>query len=371
MKKKDLKDLEGFEIPEVNVKGVNNINQILKAILRIAAIILIIVAIVEIIVVGVKTISNFTRVSEATNVDVVSKMEKSYNEKFIIASQDTDDRGNGSYTLYPKSNKEIICYAYKLNGNYQEDYLTRLLEYRIKHMTDEPLKSKFEIGFSEGKEIEEYPNNRLLKYNISTKVSDYSKLEEGIDTIYQFLNTVYTKKDNIVVKMGCGIRLQIGNDYSTYLYYNDWESIEQINYIQKYYYINHYKEKNIKIVDVAQSDIETIWCPETLTIYINGNMMNPQNEQYVGNKAKYDLNAREYRVDYLNEIAKQAEKMEVIEQTKSDNISIKYKGVEYTLENTDEGKEALTYQSKISAMEKILGIQVEYDYDKRIINLII
>lgn len=371
MKKKDLKDLDGFEIPEINVKAVSRVNQILKAILRMAAILLIIVAIIEIVIVGVMTISNFTKVSEATNVDLISKMEKSYHEKFVVLSQDTDKKGNGSYILYPKSNQEIRCYAYKLNGNYQEDYLIRLLQYRINHMEDETLKSKFEIRFTEGIENKQFPNNQLLKCDISTKVSDYSELGKGIDTIYEFLNTVYTKKDNIVIKMGCGIQLQIGNSYHTYLYFNDWESMDQIKYIQKYYYINYHKEKNSTMPDVAQSEIETIWRPEVLAIYINGKRMDPPDGKYGGNNAKYDLEAREYRVGYLNQIAKQAESMELVEQTKSGNRSIRYKGVEYTLENTDEGKEALTYQSKISAMENILGIRVEYDYDKRMINLII
>lgn len=370
MKKKDLKDLEGFEIPEVNVKGVNSLNQILKSLLRLLAILFIIIAIVEIVIALYIGLSGFVRVSNATNVDIIKKMESNYGEEFIILWQDTDDSGNGKYKIAPKSNEKLICYAYKNNGTYAEDYLTRLLQYRIDNMKDEELKSKFTIQFFEGRENQTFPDNCLLKYDVITKISDYSKIPEAVYRINEFFDTIYTNKDNMTVKMGCGIRLEIDDKgYCMYLYYNNSQTIEQIIYNQRYYYICYYKKNSFDLSDVPKEDIEEIWHPEKLLIYINGKPMEKPN-QYGGNTVTFDLEKKEYKVDRLTELFKQVEEIEILGKDEEGKLKIKYKGKEYEVNNTLAEYEALSYDCKLSTIVKTLNIDVEYDYEKGIVNFI-
>lgn len=194
-----VKNIETFKLDLDNVdmqkkaKKVNTVvrflNKILKIIKKIYLLFVIFIALSTLIFLY----TGFSNMKSRFNADIGS-IEDMNHIKIKILSQDTDDRGNGTYIMALKNKQEIQFKAIKDYGKLSDDYHANFQKY-IFNNWDNDLKEKFEVK-------ENINNNGLLSYENYIIVDNIEELEKATEYIIDFLEYAEKwNKENKIVKI--------------------------------------------------------------------------------------------------------------------------------------------------------------------------
>ena len=173
------------------VKGLKITGNFLK-------VIVIIVIIIGIYSVSIISYVNFKNMRRKIDFSVIETIEKMYNVKTKIVSQDIiDEKGNGVYKLELEDNSEIKFTAIQETGKGKEDFLDNSHKYYFDKWNS-PDKKYFIVN--------ENTENEILDYSTYIEINSYEDLEKSTNIIIEFAEfcgskfypswNIYLEKDN-------------------------------------------------------------------------------------------------------------------------------------------------------------------------------
>ena len=341
MKKKEREEAQKV-LKEVNVVGVQRFITILKVLGRIIATPFVLAGIIILIIAIFLMVWPFLQAQPRVLQGYLTEIY--HGEKFAIKEKEIDEKDNGFYILFPKSNKEIIFSAYKNGNEITEDYSAQRLKYHVENYPYQDLLQDFTI--SEG--TKEKYGVSFLEYQVCIDITSYAEIEEATKKVYDIIQYI----SNEDKRMYEYIAVRKNNFYSS-LRCNQEETYEEYLYRTKYEYIDFFKNQNV--TDIPEEEIKDIWRPKELSLFINQKGM-----QQVENKAQYDIKRREYVVNLLL-IAQNLEGLET--SGKDLSTKIYYKGREYEFHFAQEIKGSkIPVQCTISQLKEIFDVKIEYDF---------
>ncbi len=290
--------------------------------------------------------------------DLLTELERKYNEKFIVISQIEKENHINLYKISPKNNKNIIFNAYQRISTIQDDYRETAIKYYLE---------KFEIenvinGLEKKEDIYSLLNNnevKFLTFDFWININSYEDIEQATTDIYNINKYIsqYVKNDAIFT-LSQKIKF---NNYVSPVNYRIKYVLEDLIYEEKYYYINYLKENNLNLSAISNTDIYTIWKPRKLKIIVDGNILeNTNNTPLVDNSfAIYNPKTKEYDISLIN-ILENTNNIEKITNKNGTLEEIRYNKRKYTINKDD--KDSLSNESNTKILKEILKVNIEYDY---------
>lgn len=173
------KEKYGINIQDIKphkIKWIDKIVKFMKTVGITYVVFATIIFIIAFIAVGIYLYVKYMDIKSQVDIDFVDTIESMYNIKIDIISQDTDNRGNGSYVIKPK-NSDFIFNAIKNKGNLKEDYIAHLQKYYF---------DKWESETKENFKIVEKEENTILNYETYIEIDNYEELIKAVESINEF-----------------------------------------------------------------------------------------------------------------------------------------------------------------------------------------
>lgn len=175
------KDKYGINIQDIKpqkIKWIDKIVKVLRSIGIVYVIIATIIFILALIAVGLYLYAKFSSIKSQLDIDLIGTIESMYNIKTDIVSQDTDDRGNGKYTIKLKdSDINLTFNAIKDHGNFNEDYVDNCQKYYF-----DKWQSKTKENFKVGERVD----GSFLSYENFIEINNYDELISAVNSINEF-----------------------------------------------------------------------------------------------------------------------------------------------------------------------------------------
>lgn len=336
----------------VNKVGIEKLNKGLDVTIKIICIPIIIItlgiAIFSFYCIG----SYFDSIMQSFHVDILKTLKTTYGENFQILSQQTDSLGNGSYRIAPKKTKEIVFTAYVQGGNYAEDYQEHCIKYIVENNENRELTAFFQKQETtrEEKTIKGKP---LLQYQLYKEIEDYTQIENCCKKMWEITQKVKERypfcKVFTYIKQG---------EYKSNVSYENDLSLEELIRVQKYQYIQYFKNKDWKTNKIPEEDRKKMDIPETLDFWINGiKIKNTNPFARYNNIVTFNPAIQEYEI-WLPDLIKNVTTIEKVEY----GNKIKYQGKYYdlNLENNKWEKGKIPYHCRMSYLEQIFGAKIQY-----------
>lgn len=293
------------------------------------------IAIIALTFIGV--IAWWASMGERRNPSVEKTLKDRYGQSFVIVSKDVDEKGNGTYVVYPRGYKEYKFVVTKNKRIIKEDYKNMVIK---KYWSNISSKQKEEVKLVEAK-------NRM-----DIKIEEYSKMDV---VLAQYYNLYKKSKKELPGNITLNTQLKFG-DYTGYISVNDKEKMEDyINRI-KYNYMNYLIEQNKDTSHIPQNEIDSIWTPNELTLIVNGKKVKKE-ESF----AYYLIEEKEYMIAYLRPLTKYTNDFEFIGTTwfGMGNQKFKYKDKKFTV----------NYIVTETKLKKYLNADIKIDIENRTMEL--
>lgn len=274
---------------------------------------------------------------ESGNPSVKKALKNRYGQSFVIVSKNVDEKGNGTYIVYPKGYKEYKFVVTKNKRSIKEDYKNMVIKTYWSNISD---KQKEEMKLVEAE-------NRM-----DIKIEEYSQMEV---VLAQYYNLYKKSLKKLPGNITLNTQLKFG-DYTGYISVNDKEKMEDYIIRMKYNYFNYLIERKKDTSHIPQNEIESIWTPEELTLIVNGNVIKKE-----VSCACYWISEKEYMVSYLKPLTKYIEDFEFIGTTwfGMGNQKFRYKDKKFTL----------NYIVTETKLKKYLDADIKIDIENRTMEL--
>ncbi len=298
-----------------------------------------------------------------TETDILKQLKNQYSQNFVILDEKSIDENEKEYKIYPKDNKNLVFKAVQNGFNQYNDYY----EYLKKQILQEYINTYAETNIKYIDDTNISNNYEFYKLRYGIEINNYSEISQAVKDIFECNDYIY--------KEMCKITNKKNIYFEGYLKLNDWtvliennfynKSLEYFIYNVKYSYIDYLKNNNIKDSSITNEEINNIWKPKELKVYLNNKLI--ENET-----ATYNLELKEYEINFntmikkVNEIEKKYDKYGNLD-------GFIYNEKEYGLHynNNELEKNNVPYQCRISILEKITDCKISYDYNNKIIYIII
>lgn len=338
----------------VNIKKVNKVNKVINTSLKVIAVQIAIAASILIIIALLFSYGAFRDVIRRTNVDIMEALEGEYQEDFKIISKEVDDKGNGTYVIHPKKNKDIVFTVTKEGGSMTEDYCVQAIKYYKEKYEDQELVKDFVVKDQHQANV------------IELEINGYADIEQAVNKVYCFKQYIQSQNERINFFTPLSY-LKIGEYRSgvTYLFH----SLEEVIKMEKYEYLTYLKQKEEDVTKIPEEDLEK-WKPKELQILVNGKPIEPLSTWDSETNVTYDVLTGEYTI-YLVLFVHHMENTEIIDK-KGEGTFLQYRGAQYQIweKETDISKKKLNYYCTLSQLERAMSITVEYDFEKMTANII-
>ena len=321
MNEEDLKELKKLEEKykskkvDINFKKVERVVKAIK-VLIVGTLVPLILILALIVVIAFFIIYMYWHVDKSS---MIGHLEEIYPDKYTIISEELNEEGDGYYKIAIKGNEEIVFNGYHEGNNTNiEDSQAHKLKYYFEHLDNEELKNKFTANESYYK-VKEEDEQKFLKYDLKTYISNYEEIDEAVSNCYQMLQ--YLKEKEIY---------------------------------------GYAMENKVNTNEIPKEDIEKYYKP-SLTIVLNGEELKEYNE------VDYNYEIGEYEIRYFARVIDNVESVEKLLYDSGNVIKLKYNGEEYKLhyDNNELEKNNIPYVCRISYIEEIFNANVTYDIENR------
>lgn len=353
--KKEIKNKENY-INHINITGINTMVNILYYIWRFLKIFIVLAIIVGFIIFFIA----MYLFKDQYSPDLLTELERKYNEKFMIVSQIEKDDHIYLYKISPQNNKEITFNAYQRINAIQDDYRATAIKYYL-----EKYEKENDIESLEKKEnMYSLMNNediKFLDFDFWIKINKYEDIEQATNTIYNIKKYI---SQNVSTDEVFTLNGKIKKDeYTSPVSYTDKDELDDLIYEEKYYYINYLKENNLSLSGINSKDIENIWKPKELKIIVDGKTLtNTDNRPLSDNSyATYNPKIKEYEFSLIN-ILENTNKIEKVTNENGNLKEIIYNGQRYTISANKEDKNSISNESSTKDIKEKLNANIKYDY---------
>ena len=340
---------------DIDFSGVDRFNKALKVtVIGILIPIFLIIILVFVIAFGI--INAYWHIEKRSITEYLSEI---YHGKYVIVSEDIDEKENGYYKISFKDNQEIVFNGYhKWPNTNREDSQAHKLKYYFEHLEDYDLKQKFVPKESYYK-INEEDEPEFLKYELLISVKNYEGFDETILNCYKMLE--YLKDKSIY-----GYTILINyNNYMSGIGQGD----EKLDYSfllkrEKNNYIRYLINNKLSTKEIPSADMQDIYRPEYLTVILNGKTLDKEYQ------VRYDDGLCEYEVQMLPKFVENIPSVEKLKYSTTGLVNeIKYNNNVYKLHYTSrEAKDnSIPYICRISYLQHYFNAEVKYDYNGKII----
>ena len=188
---KKIENIKSYKVDIDNIdmnkktKNVNKVVKFLNGTLKTTKVIFILIIAIMALSVFTLVKSNFSRLKSSVDADIDSIAEQ-HSIKTKIISQETDDKGNGTYIFALKNKEEIQFKAIKEYGKLTEDFEANFQKYLF-DTWNSSTKEKFEVE-------ESRDNEGILSYSNYINANSMEEVEEAAEDIIDFLE--YAEKWN-------------------------------------------------------------------------------------------------------------------------------------------------------------------------------
>lgn len=339
------------ETNKKSLKRIDKLTHILTIVGKIFLIIMIILVIFIILIVW--SIWKYNK--DQVDIDAIKTIESMYNKKFDIISKEIDNNDNEIYKMRTKGQEKIEFTIIKKNRTCNDDYTNNCLKYYFERWNSESKKNFIS---------EESENQGLIKYNIYAKIENLNQIDDVVNKYNEF------------------------KEYAKEYYYEDWgiwiekeewkrpiatssgSSDKKIKNTLKRNYVVWNMDKNIKTEEFTQKEIEKYYIPDEMKLSINGMLMT-NSENQTPSYFIYDDDNEQYTI-MIYEFKNEKDKITVKQLINGRIEEIYYKNKKYTFGNElDIKNNILTYQLSLENVTKIFEATAEYNYESKVINLII
>ncbi len=350
---KEIKN-NGNYINQVNKKEIDKMVNIMHYIWKILKIIILLAIIVGFIIFFIA----LYLFKDQYSPDLLTELNRKYNEKFVIISQIEKDDHIYLYKISPKNNKEIVFNAYQRITAIQDDYRATAIKYYLENYE----KENSIQGLEEKENMYSLINNediKFLDFDFWININGYKDIEPSTSTIYNIKKYIsqYVSTDDVFTLNG-----KIKKDgYTSPVSYTDKDELDNLIYEEKYYYINYLKENNLSLSGITSEDIENIWKPQKLKIIVDGKILtNTDNRPLLDNSyATYNPKTKEYDFSLIN-ILENTNKVKKITDEKGNIEEILYNGQRYTINGNKSN--SLSNESNTKVIKEKLNINIKYDF---------
>ena len=302
----------------------------------------------------------------------VKKLEIKYNQKIEILNANCDEYGNGTYILKTQKEPKIEFYAVKgLYNNFETDYEDRMLIYYIENEKNPLFKN---IKLTKQEEVSSYYKNfKLLRCKTYFPIEKYEQIDEASKNLYQ-IQEFMEKNTN---EFSTLTYLKIG-EYISPVKYNTINSPENGIYQEKYEYYWYLINSKGDTKAIPKNDIEKLKYPRQLDVYANENRVIDMDNSGYGMifylTANYNLEKQTYEVDARKMIINNLSYFKMLSNNNHKDFKFTYKnkkyGVSFRNDDTIIGNN-LPWISEISYFTELLGVEIKYDLDAKIVNFIL
>ena len=357
MNEEDLKELKKLEEKykskkvDINFKKVERVVKAIK-VLIVGTLVPLILILALIVVIAFFIIYMYWHVDKSS---MIGHLEEIYPDKYTIISEELNEEGDGYYKIAIKGNEEIVFNGYHEGNNTNiEDSQAHKLKYYFEHLDNEELKNKFTANESYYK-VKEEDEQKFLKYDLKTYISNYEEIDEAVSNCYQMLQ--YLKEKEIY---GYAIFYVYGNYWGGFGQSDEDKGYEELLNREKNNYIKFAMENKVNTNEIPKEDIEKYYKP-SLTIVLNGEELKEYNE------VDYNYEIGEYEIRYFARVIDNVESVEKLLYDRGNVIKLKYNGEEYKLhyDNNELEKNNIPYVCRISYIEEIFDAKVTYDIENR------
>ena len=225
--KKEIKNKENY-INHINITGINTMVNILHYIWRFLKIFIVLAIIVGFIIFFIA----MYLFKDQYSPDLLTELERKYNEKFMIVSQIKKDDHIYLYKISPQNNKEITFNAYQRINAIQDDYRATAIKYYL-----EKYEKENGIESLEKKEnMYSLMNNediKFLDFDFGIKINKYEDIEQATNTIYNIKKYI---SQNVSTDEVFTLNGKIKKDeYTSPVSYTDKDELDDLIYEEKYY----------------------------------------------------------------------------------------------------------------------------------------
>lgn len=295
--------------------------------------------------------------------DLLTELKRKYNEDFVIISHIEKDDHINIYKISPKDNKDIIFNAYQRITSIQDDYRNSVIKYYLEKYEQQ----NYIYGIEKKDSTYSLPNYKdvkFLDFDFWINVSRYEDIKEATTQIYNIKNFIsqYVKADTIFTLNG---KIKIDN-YKSPVSYTNEDTLENLIYEEKYYYINYLKENNLDISSIDNNEIENIWRPQELKIVVDDKMLtNTDTRPLLDNSiAIYNPKTKEYDLNLIN-ILENTKYIKKITNEKGFLDGLIYKGKQYFINKNTSN--SLSNDCNTKTLSETLNLTVKYDYNKKLL----
>ena len=293
------------------------------------------IAVIGLIFIGV--VAWWASMGESTNPSVKKALKNRYGQSFVIVSKNVDEKGNGTYIVYPRGYKEYKFVVTKDKRSIKEDYKNMVIKTYWSNISD---KQKAEMKLVEAE-------NRM-----DIKIEEYSQMEV---VLAQYYNLYKKAQKKLPGNITLNTQLKFG-DYTGYISVNDKEKMEDYIIRMKYNYFNYLIEQNKDISLIPEMEIKSIWTPKELRLIVNGKKIKKEESC-----ASYWISEKEYIVSYLKPLTKYIEDFEFIGTAwfGMGNQKFRYKDKKFTV----------NYIVTETKLKKYLNADIKIDIENRTMEL--
>ena len=291
-----------------------------------------------------------------TETDILEQLKNQYSQDFVIINEKNIGKNEIEYKISPKNDKTIVFKAIQKNFVQHNDYE----EYLIKQILKDYINTfpETNIKYIDSTNISNDYEFYKLKYGI--EITNFSEITKAVKEIYECNDFIYKKLNKLIKDKNFY--------FYAYLKLNNWNIEIQNNiynndlnlyvYNAQYSYIDYLKNNGIKDNDITEADINNIWKPKELDIYLDS--------KNIGETATYNLELKEYEINF-NIILNNMDEVEKIYDKYGKLDGFIYNEREYKLhyDNNKLEKNNVPYQCRISYLEQILKCNIEYNYNNK------
>ena len=295
--------------------------------------------------------------------DLLTELKRKYNEDFVIISHIEKDNHINIYTISPQNNKDIIFNAYQRITSIQDDYRNSVIKYYLKKYEQQ----NYINGIEEKDSTYSLPNCKdveFLDFDFWINVSRYEDIEEATTQIYNIKNFIsqYVKTDTIFTLNG---KIKIDN-YKSPVSYTNADTLENLIYEEKYYYINYLKENNLDTSSINNNEIKNVWKPQELKIVVDDKILtNTDTRPLLDNSiAIYNPKTKEYDLNLVN-ILENTKYIEKITNEKGFLDGFIYNGKQYSINKNTSN--SLSNDCDTKVLSETLNLTIKYDYNKKLL----
>lgn len=319
----------------------------------------------------------------------IKKIEKTYGQKIEMIQDESTYKGNGKMVF--RTTKEPII-EFTTGKNVFDDYILDYEDKALLYYAEKDSEGLFKgLTIEQGTKSLRYSQFytvEVLECKGYLSIEGYDQIEEGVRQLIGIRKFMTQKLKQFKIPL----HLKIG-DYISWCDYSEKLSEEEIILREKqlYYWDLQYNGKDTSFI--PEEDLAKIDRPQTLEVLLNGEkvidkeqtqinkniaaMNNEKDYETAYFTATYQLEEEYYHMNFYNFIFS-CDKFQIVEKNYdglfgSPQVKFSYQNKTYEFHWRDykvHGKR-LPAEGNIEFLTQVLGIQIEYDYRNKKVNLII